>query len=545
MTRFTVWQITIALSAFCAYLLLQNPDSIKTWAAFIIFLSLALLGVADRIQRKHAILQNYPVIGHLRFLLEFIRPEIRQYFLESDTDKLPFSRNQRGLVYQRSKNLSDHRPFGTLENIYANGYEWLNFSNAVSKAGEVKPDLRVMVGGTQCAQPYPLSLLNVSAMSFGSLSANAVLALNKGASLGGFAQDTGEGSVSKYHRVYGGDLIWEIGSGYFGCRDNNGFFDIEKFSIVANDPQIKMIEIKLSQGAKPGHGGILPAAKITPEIAETRGIEMGSDCISPSKHSAFETPEGMLEFIQLLRQRSNGKPVGFKLCIGKPEDWFEMVHAMMSTKLRPDFIVVDGREGGTGSAPVEYIDHVGMPMRDGLRLVHSTLVGVNLRSEIKIGAAGKIISAFDMARVIALGADWCNSARGFMFAIGCIQARSCNTDFCPTGVATQDPSRQKALNPLDKGDRVYHFHKNTLHAFSELLTAAGISNAADLSPDLIMKRDENGIAKPLSHNLLHIDAGSLLLDNGSNAFKGSYAYLGEAWQQVKSRAGSSTRQMPH
>jgi glutamate synthase domain-containing protein 2 len=534
MTRFTVWQIMIALTVYCSYLLLQNPDSTKTWAALLFFLALSSLGFADWLQKKHAILHNYPVIGHLRFLLEFIRPEIRQYFLESDTEKLPFSRNQRGLVYQRSKNLSDHRPFGTLENIYENGYEWLNFSNAVAKSSGAKSGLHVLIGETQCAQPYAISLLNISAMSFGSLSANAILALNKGAKLGGFAQDTGEGSVSKHHRVYGGDLIWEIGSGYFGCRDDNGFFDIEKFSAVANDPQIKMIEIKLSQGAKPGHGGILPAAKITPEIAETRGIEMGVDCVSPSRHSAFDSPKEMLKFIELLRQRSNGKPIGFKLCVGRPEDWFEIVQAMIESKLKPDFIVVDGSEGGTGSAPVEYIDHVGMPMRDGLRLIHSTLVGVNLRSDIKIGAAGKIISAFDMVRVISLGADWCNSARGFMFALGCIQSRTCNTDFCPTGVATQDSSRQKALNPLDKGDRVHHFHKNTLHAFSELLTAAGIKNSTDLSPALIMKRDENGIAKPLSHNLLHIEAGALLSDNTSNAFADNYAYLGDAWERVKS-----------
>ena len=372
-------------------------------------------------------------------------------------------------------------------------------------------------------------------MSFGSLSANAVLALNKGAKLGGFAQDTGEGSVSPYHKVYDGDLIWEIGSGYFGCRQADGHFDIEKFTQVATDPQIKMIEIKLSQGAKPGHGGILPAAKITPEIALTRDVPMGVDCVSPSRHTAFNTPVQMLEFFSLLREKSGGKPVGFKLCIGKPEDWFAILKAMIDTQLTPDFIVVDGSEGGTGAAPVEFIDHIGMPMRDSLRLIHETLIGANLRSRIKLGAAGKIISAFDIVRACAIGADWCNSARGFMFAIGCIQSRTCNTDMCPTGVATQNAQRQKALDPVDKGTRVYQFHKNTMHALKEILAAAAIRHPSELKPDHIMRRDENGITQPFSKHLLHIAAGSLLQNDPSNAFTGEYAYLINAWNAANAK----------
>ena len=534
MTRYFVWNASVFLSILFAYLLLADRQTPVIWYGLILFSSLSIIGALDQIQKKHAILRNYPVIGHLRFWLEFIRPEIRQYFVESDSEKLPFSRNQRALVYQRSKNLSDQRPFGTIDDVYKPGYEWLNYSNAPI-TDELPDDIRIEVGQQSCSQPYSISLFNISAMSFGSLSANAVLALNKGAKLGGFAQDTGEGSVSPYHKVYDGDLIWEIGSGYFGCRKPDGHFDIEKFTQVANDPQIKMIEIKLSQGAKPGHGGILPAAKVTPEIALTRDVPMGVDCVSPSRHTAFNTPVEMLEFFSLLREKSGGKPVGFKLCIGKPEDWFAILKAMIDTQLTPDFIVVDGSEGGTGAAPVEFIDHIGMPMRDSLRLIHETLIGANLRSRIKLGAAGKIISAFDIVRACAIGADWCNSARGFMFAIGCIQSRTCNTDMCPTGVATQNAQRQKALDPADKGTRVYQFHKNTMHALKEILAAAAIRHPSELKPDHIMRRDENGITQPFSKHLLHIAAGSLLQNDPSNAFIGEYAYLMNAWNAANAK----------
>lgn len=536
MTRYFVWQLSLGLTVVFAYLLFLDPSSPEVLAGFTLFLVLSVIGIADQVQKKHAILRNYPIIGHIRFWLEYIRPEIRQYFLESDSEKLPFSRNQRALVYQRSKNLSDQRPFGTIENVYQNGYEWLSHSNAPLKEKIVSSDLRVTVGEGQCAQPYSISVFNISAMSFGSLSANAVLALNKGAKLGGFAQDTGEGSVSQYHKVHGGDLIWEIGSGYFGCRTDAGQFDLEQFTRVAADPQIKMIEIKLSQGAKPGHGGILPAAKITPEIAKTRGVPMGEDCVSPNRHSAFNHPAEMLEFIALLREKSNGKPVGFKLCVGRPEEWFAVLKAMLETKLVPDFIVIDGSEGGTGAAPVEFVDHIGMPMRDSLRLIHTTLLGANLRSRIRIGAAGKIVSAFDMVRVCALGADWCNSARGFMFAIGCIQSRTCNTDMCPTGVATQNLARQRALDPIDKGERVFHFHQNTLHALAEIMSAAGIRHTSELSPDYLMRRDDHGVAQPFSKNMMQMTSGALLTDQPENAFKDNYAYLAGAWSRSQATA---------
>ncbi|MFM8767253.1 MAG: FMN-binding glutamate synthase family protein, partial [Rubrivivax sp.] len=420
---------------------------------------LTALGIHDLAQTRHAILRNYPVIGHLRFLLEFIRPEIRQYFIESDRDAIPFSRQQRALVYQRAKGVSDKRPFGTQLDVHEEGYEWINHSLAPTHIAS--HDFRVTIGqgGTSCTQPYAASLFNLSAMSFGALSANAILALNAGAKKGGFAHDTGEGSISVHHRAHGGDLIWEIGSGYFGCRDEQGRFSEARFVENALDAQVKMIEIKLSQGAKPGHGGVLPGPKVTPEIAQARGVPVGTDCVSPAAHSAFSTPREMMEFIERLRQLSGGKPVGFKLCIGHPWEWFGICKAMLETGLLPDFIVVDGAEGGTGAAPLEFTDHIGSPVQEGLLLVHNTLTGLDLRSRIRIGSAGKVISAFDIARMRALGADWCNSARGFMFALGCIQAQTCHTGHCPTGVTTQDPARQRALVVPDKAERVYRFHQ--------------------------------------------------------------------------------------
>jgi len=526
--RHLVWHLCIVLSIFLAYLILSEPKPIIAWFGFILFATLSLIGLFNLLQTKHAVLKNYPVAGLIRFWMEAIRPEIRQYLIESDTDKVPFSRNQRAIVYQRAKNLSDQRAFGTLENVYAPGYEWLAYANAPSPKVPIK-SLHVEVGGNACTQPYAISIFNISAMSFGSLSANAILALNKGAKLGGFAQDTGEGSVSPYHRKYGGDLIWEIGSGYFGCRTASGHFDLAKFTEVANDPQIKMIEIKLSQGAKPGHGGVLPAAKITPEIAKTRDIPLGKDCVSPHRHTAFHTPIEFMHFLAQLRLSTNGKPIGFKLCIGQPENWFAIVKAMLETGITPDFIVVDGSEGGTGAAPVEFIDHVGMPMRDALRLIHSTLVGVNLRSQIRLGAAGKIISAFDVLRTCAIGADWCNSARGFMFAIGCIQSRICNTDRCPTGVATQNLQRQKALDPLDKGQRVAAFHRNTLKAVADLLAAASLKHPSEVTPNLIMRRNDNGQVESFATSLLSIEAGSLLTENTTLIFAKQAPYLTDAW----------------
>ena len=455
------------------------------WGLLLGAAGLVALGVHDLLQTHHSILRNYPVIGHLRFVLEFVRPEIRQYFIESDNEAAPFSRSQRSLVYQRAKGESDKRPFGTQLDVQAPGFEWINHSVAPSQLAT--HDFRITIG-PETAQPYSASVFNISAMSFGALSANAVLALNAGAKRGSFAHDTGEGSISAYHRVHGGDLVWEIGSGYFGCRHADGSFDPEKFAQSARDPQVKLIEIKLSQGAKPGHGGVLPGPKVTPEIAAARGVPMGVDCVSPAAHSAFDTPLEMMQFIVRLRELSGGKPTGFKLCIGHPWEWFAMVKAMLASGITPDFIVVDGSEGGTGAAPVEFTDHVGSPLQEGLLLVHNTLRGAGLRGRIRLGCAGKVVSAFDIARMMALGADWCNSARGFMFALGCIQAQSCYTGRCPTGVTTQDPVRQRSLVVPDKAVRVYNFHQQTLHALQELVQAAGLQHPSDITAHHIVRR---------------------------------------------------------
>jgi glutamate synthase domain-containing protein 2 len=474
----------------------------------IVFAGLFLIGLMDVTQGSHSILRNYPLIGHLRFLLEYIRPEIRQYFLENDEEKIPFSRNQRAMVYSRSKKDNDKRGFGSIKSMYGPEGEWLGHSNS-----PCHPDpsaFRIPVGGSSCLQPYSLSINNISAMSFGSLSPNAIRALNRGAKLGGFAHDTGEGSISSYHREFGGDIIWEIGSGYFGCRDDQGRFSEEKFSSQVADPQIKMVEIKLSQGAKPGHGGVLPGAKVTAEIAITRGVAVGEDCISPAHHAEFSSPLELMSFIARLRKLSGGKPVGFKLCVGQPWEFFGIAKAMLETGICPDFIVVDGSEGGTGAAPVEFTDHVGMPLREGLRLVHNTLVGINKRSEISIGASGKIISGYDIIRAIALGADWCNSARGFMFALGCIQSRSCHTDKCPTGVATQDLTRQRALVVPDKAERVFAFHKNTMASLAELIGSAGMMHPKQITPDYLMCRDGSGKATSFSSQLPTLNPGVLL-----------------------------------
>ncbi len=498
-SRFLPWVMT----GFGIFLLLP----ISPWLS-LISAALFIVGWRDYRQTHHAILRNYPVTGHLRFMLEYIRPEIRQYFLESDEENLPFSRNQRAMVYSRAKRVNDKRGFGTIKPVYGADAEWIGHSAAPK---DVDPkSFRIHIGGPECKQPYDASIFNISAMSFGSLSPNAIRALNRGAQMGGFAHDTGEGSISAYHREHGGDLIWEIGSGYFGCRNSAGHFDPDKFAEQAQSPQVKMVEIKLSQGAKPGHGGVLPAAKVTSEIAVTRGVPLGQDCVSPAAHSEFSTPKELMAFIARLRELSGGKPVGFKLCIGQPWEWFGIVKAMLETDIYPDFIVVDGSEGGTGAAPVEFADYVGMPMREGLRLVHNTLVGVGKRDRIRIGVSGKIISAFDIARAIALGADWCNSARGFMFALGCIQSRSCHTDHCPTGVATQDPDRQRALVVPDKASRVYNFHELTIEALAELVGAAGLEHPEQITAEHITVRNNAGLAVSLASTLVTLEPGVLL-----------------------------------
>ncbi|UGV28353.1 FMN-binding glutamate synthase family protein [Rhodopseudomonas boonkerdii] len=439
-----------------------------------VFGCLAALGFHDLLQKDHAVLRNYPISAHIRFLLEEIRPEMRQYFFESEKDGMPFSRDTRAVVYQRAKMVLDKRPFGTQKNVYEEGYEWMNHS--VAPKPHAAEQFRITIGGPDCLRPYSASVLNISAMSFGALSPNAIRALNAGAKKGNFAHDTGEGGVSPYHEQEGGDLIWEIGSGYFGCRTGDGNFDPDKFAARAALDQIKMVELKVSQGAKPGHGGVLPAAKVSEEISRIRGVAMGEDCISPPYHKAFSTPVEMMQFIDTMRRLSGGKPAGFKLCIGHPWEFLAICKAMLQTGIYPDFIVVDGKEGGTGAAPLEFMDHLGMPMREGVNFVHNALIGIGARDRIKIGASGKIATAFDIARAMALGADWCNSARGFMFALGCIQSLSCHTDRCPTGVATQDPTRARALAIPQKTDRVLNFHEATLHALAELIAAAGLEH---------------------------------------------------------------------
>ncbi len=507
----------------------------------VVFAGLVGVGIYDVVQTKRSVLRNYPIIGHLRFMLEFIRPEMRQYFLESDVEAMPFSRSQRSLVYQRAKGDSDKRPFGTQLDVHALGYEWMN--HTVKPSTVASHDFRVWIGGdpgqaqagqaqadtNPCTQPYHASIFNISAMSFGALSANAILALNAGAKRGGFAHDTGEGSISAHHRVHGGDLIWEVASGYFGCRNDDGSFNAEKFTANARDPQVKMIEIKLSQGAKPGHGGVLPGAKVTAEIAQARGVPVGLDCISPASHSAFSTPMEMMHFIARLRELSGGKPTGFKLCIGHPWEWFAMVKAMLATGITPDFIVVDGAEGGTGAAPLEFTDHVGSPLQEGLLLVHNTLRGVGLRDRIKIGCAGKVVSAFDIARLMALGADWCNSARGFMFALGCLQAQTCHTGHCPTGVTTQDPLRQQSLVVPDKAERVFNFHQMTLHALKELVQAAGVMHPGEITAHHIVRRAADQKVMSLAQSILTQLPDRALLESDLHALPVIYR---QAWPQA-------------
>jgi len=481
-------------------------------------------GVADMLQTRQAVRRNFPVIGHGRYLLEQIRPEINQYFVESNHDGRPFSRNDRSVVYQRAKGELDTLPFGTQRDVYAAGYEWINHSLA-----PVEPDhtaARVRFGGAACSQPYEASILNVSAMSYGSLSKNAVLALNAGARLGGFAHNTGEGGLSPYHLEPGGDLIWQIGTGYFSCRTKDGRFDADEFARRAALPAIKMIEVKLSQGAKPGHGGILPAAKLTPEIVDIRGVVPGVDVVSPPAHTAFSTPLGLLQFLQTLREASGGKPVGFKLCVGKRHEFFGIVKAMLESGIRPDFITVDGAEGGTGAAPLEFSDSVGTPLCDGLSFVHNALVGAGLRDGIRLIASGKVNTGFQIATKLALGADTCNAARAMMFALGCIQALRCNTNQCPTGVATQDPELVHGLHVGDKSGRVARFHRETVRSFFEVLGAAGFREPADLKPWFVMRRVTSGEVRSYHELYPTLEPGALLLGgvNGS---------LGRAWETAR------------
>ena len=450
----------------------------------VVMAFIVAVGWHDYSQKKRSVLGNYPLLGRFRFIFESIRPELRQYFWESDTDELPFSRNQRSMVYQRAKGLLAARPFGSILNMYDEDHNWLNHSITPSHIDE--HDFYTRVGEGNLA--YKISVLNISGTSFGALSPPAIQSLSKGAKLGGFAHNTGEGSFSKYHQSGGGDTIWQISTGYFGCRSDDGKFDSDKFKKKSRLDQIKMIEIKLSQGAKPGHGGMLMAPKVTPEIAETRGVPEYQDCVSPSKHSEFSNPDELLDFVEKLRDLSGGKPVGIKLCIGHPWEFIAIVKSMVDSKKRIDFVTVDGSEGGTGAAPVEFAANIGSPLRDALVFVDNCLRGAGLRDRVKVAASGKIVSAYDIIRHCALGADWCNMARPFMFAIGCIQARDCASSNCPSGVATMKRSRYRVIDVDDRAQRVHNFHKNTLGALKEMLEAAGLTHTHQLNRRHIVRR---------------------------------------------------------
>ncbi|MFC9786349.1 FMN-binding glutamate synthase family protein [Rhodococcus sp. NPDC127528] len=478
------------------------------WVLALILLALAAVGTRDLTQRRHSLLRNYPILGHARFVLEKIRPEIQQYFIESSTDGTPFDRETRDLVYERAKGIKDAEPFGTERDVYAPGYEFFTHSLRARHPDEETPTVRL--GGPDCTQPYDIALLNVSAMSFGSLSANAIEALNAGAALGGFAHDTGEGGISPYDRKRGGDLIWEIGSGYFGCRTAAGGFDPDAFAAKAVDDQVKAISIKLSQGAKPGHGGVLPGAKVSREIAETRGVPVGKTVVSPPAHSAFDSPDGLIDFIVTLRTLSGGKPVGFKLCVGSRVEFLGICKAMIARGVTPDFVIVDGAEGGTGAAPSEYEDHMGMPLTEGLMLVHNALVGTGLRDRIKIGASGKVASGSDIVKRLLQGADFTLSARAMMFAVGCIQAQSCHTNHCPAGVATQDPARSRALDVPDKSARVHRFQRATVDSAKELVGSMGLDGFADLRPAMLNRRVDAHTTRTYAELYEWLQVGELL-----------------------------------
>jgi len=498
------------------------------YSLFWIILPLIALGLYDMWQRQHTILRLYPVIGHLRYFFETIRPEIQQYFVESDTNGQPVSREFRALVYQRAKGQRDTRPFGTVFDVYRNGYEWVNHSLAPKPVQKTSP--RIRFGGKDCSLPYEASPLNISAMSFGALSQNAIMALNKGAKTGGFAHNTGEGGISPYHLRYGGDLVWQIGTGYFGCRNPRGNFDERLFAEQARQDVVKMIEIKLSQGAKPGHGGILPAVKLTREIAAIRHVPMGQDVVSPPAHTTFSTPLGLLQFVARLRELSGGKPVGFKLCIGNKVEFLAICKAMLETGITADFITVDGAEGGTGAAPVELANSVGTPLRDGLVFVHNALLGSGLRSSIRIIASGKAISAFHVLRLLALGADTVNVARAMMFALGCLQSRHCNQDTCPTGVATQNPARYQALDVDLKAIRVANYHASMIENLMELVAAAGLTGLDELQPGHIHRRVDGTETRTYAELYPTIADRCLLSDND----------LPEGWRNDWEQALSST-----
>ena len=476
----------------------------------LILAPVLLIGLVDVFQNNSAIKKNFPVVGRSRFIAEWLRPKLYQYFVESDTDGRPFSRLKRNIVYQRAKLVNDTTPFGTQLNVYDEGYEWMNHSINPIDAHEMDEHPRVTIGGKNCKQPYSCSVFNVSAMSFGSLSKNAIMALNGGAAIGHFAHNTGEGGIAPYHNKDGGVLIYQIGTGYFGCRTNDGHFSPELFAERTKEDNVKMVELKLSQGAKPGHGGILPAKKATPEIAAIRNIEPYKAVLSPPFHKAFSTPIGLLQLIQQMQELSGGKPIGFKLCIGHKSEFIAICKAMIETGIKPDFITIDGGEGGTGAAPLEFSNSVGTPAREGLAFAYNTLVGFNLKKDIKLISSGKIVSGFDIYKAIALGADACYSARAMMMAVGCIQALECNHNTCPTGVATQNPALVKGLDVNDKKVRVANYHNETVKAFVELMAAAGIDDLNKIYRTHVYQRIDQHVSKSYNQLYPYITEGSLL-----------------------------------
>lgn len=522
--RNAVFALVLVLAVVSA---IEIPRSAWWGLPFVVFAALAALGIWNLAQKRHTLMRNYPVIAHVRWLMERLRPYLRQYIVEGDLTGRPIPRSARTIVYERAKNEEGTRPFGTQLDTYSSEYEF--FCHSVAPHEKAKDPFRISVGGEQCRHPYSASILNVSAMSFGALGARAVETLNLAAKRGDFFQDTGEGGISPYHLKHGGDLVWEIGTGYFGCRRKDGGFDPEEFAERAKDERVKMVELKLSQGAKPGHGSILPGAKVTHEIAEARDIAYGEDCLSPNAHSTFSTPAELLEFIARMRELSGGKPAGFKLCIGHPAEFIAICKAMRETGIRPDFIVVDGAEGGTGAAPQEFSDHVGMPLREGLILVRNALVGAGLRDDIRIGAAGKITDGFSLAATLAIGADWGNAARAYMFSLGCVMSLKCHTDRCPTGVTTQNPDRQRALVVEDKARRAQNLHAGIVDAMAGLLAASGLESPAELKPHMLYHRVSPIEARRLDEIYTFLKPNVFLDDPDSTP-------LGTLWKKASSHS---------
>jgi glutamate synthase domain-containing protein 2 len=475
----------------------------------VIFGAVALVGIYDLAQRRHSILRNYPILGHARFALESIRPELQQYFIERNYDGRPYDRDTRTSIYERAKGVKDEQAYGTERDVREPGYEWL--LQSIHSFDPPKELPRVTVGGPDCTQPYEMALLNVSAMSFGALSGAALTALNRGAAKGGFAHDTGEGGLTKYH-LNGADVVWEIGTGYFGARTKDGGFDRDKFRDKASQDAVKCVSLKLSQGAKPGIGGVLPGAKVTKEIADARSVPQGQTCVSPPGHKVFSTPRELIRFIADMRELAGGKPAGFKLCIGSRHELLAICKAMVEEGTAPDFITVDGSEGGTGAAPGEYEDHVGTPLTEGLMMLHNALVGCGLRDRVRIGASGKVATGSDLVKRLAMGADYTNAARAMMMAVGCLQSQRCHTNECPVGVATQDPKRSRALDVPDKTDRVYRYQHAVVTEAQRLVASMGLHSPAEVGPHHLVRRVDHVNSRTYAELYEWLEPGQLLND---------------------------------